>query len=135
MNFEKKRSPKYCDFGRAFSSKCFIPRREMHSISSGGPIVFTYVLFWVRKWTLKKKFTQVMWFRPSFFLQMFYLMGRVGRVGRGTKESFNFFHLRYIKDYTYIYINIYIKNVLTNFWWVLNFGQVRGPDTKFKNTL
>ena len=26
-----------------------IPRREMRSISSRGPIVFTYVLFWVRK--------------------------------------------------------------------------------------
>ena len=27
-----------------FPSKCFIPRREMPSISSRGPIVFTYVL-------------------------------------------------------------------------------------------
>ena len=30
-----------------FLRKCFIPRREMHSISSRGPIVFTYVLFGV----------------------------------------------------------------------------------------
>ena len=29
--------------------KCFIPQREMRSISSRGPIVFTYVLFWVRE--------------------------------------------------------------------------------------
>ena len=36
-----------------FASKCFIPRREMHSISSGGPIIFTYVLFWVRKGILE----------------------------------------------------------------------------------
>ena len=28
---------------------CCIPPREMHSISSWGPIVFTYVLFWVRE--------------------------------------------------------------------------------------
>ena len=31
------------------SWKCFIPRREMHSISSRGPFVFTYVLFWGSK--------------------------------------------------------------------------------------
>ena len=29
--------------------QCFIPQREIRSISSRGPIVFTYVLFWVRK--------------------------------------------------------------------------------------
>ena len=37
------------------SFKRFIPRREMRSISSWGPIAFTYVLFWVWKRTLKKK--------------------------------------------------------------------------------
>ena len=30
---------------------------------------------------------------------------------------------------------IYKKNVLTNFFWVLNLGQVGGPDKKIKNTL
>ena len=39
-----------------------------------------------------------------------------------------FFILRYIKHYTYIYLNMYIKIVRTNFLWVLNFGQVGGPD-------
>ena len=33
----------------------FIPRREMRSISSRGPIVFTYDIFWVSKRTFKKK--------------------------------------------------------------------------------
>ena len=33
----------------------FIPRREMRSISTRGPIVFTYVLFLVSKRTLEKK--------------------------------------------------------------------------------
>ena len=43
-----------------------------------------------------------------------------------------FFILRYIKNYTHIYINIYLKNVLTNFLWILNFGQVGGPDAKIQ---
>ena len=40
-----------------FARKCFIPRREMHGISIRGPIVFTYVLFWVRKRILDFQFT------------------------------------------------------------------------------
>ena len=38
-----------------FPWKCFIPRREMQSISSRGPIVFTYTLFGIVKvyWTFK----------------------------------------------------------------------------------
>ena len=48
------------------------PRREMRSISIRGPIVFTYVLLWVSKRTLKKKVIQLEWFWPGFFLEMFY---------------------------------------------------------------
>ena len=60
-------------------------------------------------------------------------MDGVGWGGMGNQKCpLIFFILRYIKDYTYIYINIYIKNVLTNFLWVLNFGQVGGPDTKIQ---
>ena len=40
--------------------------------------------------------------------------------------------LRYIKHQTHIYINIYIKVVRTNFLWVLNFGQVGGPNKKIQ---
>ena len=36
---------------------------------------------------------------------------------------------------TYIYIYIYIKVVRANFLWVLNFGQVGGPNKIFKTTL
>ena len=43
-----------------------------------------------------------------------------------------FFILRYIKHYTHIYLNMYKKNVPTNVLWVLNFGQVRGPDAKIQ---
>ena len=52
-------------------------------------------------------------------------VGRVGRVGRLDGEQkcpLIFFILRYIEHYTY--------NVLTNFLWVFNFGQVGGPDAK-----
>ena len=41
-----------------------------------------------------------------------------------------FFNLRYIKHYTHIYLNIYIKVVRTSFLWALNFGHVGGPDEK-----
>jgi len=68
----------------------------------------------------KKKVTQVVRFWPSFFLKMFYLMGRVGR---GTKVSFNFFILRYIKHYTHIYL--YTKKYCPDKYPVgLYFGQV-----------
>ena len=81
--------------GGAFfeACQCFIPRREMRSISSRGPIVFTYVLspegrcvaypvgvqlfllmfyFGLGNELWKKKVTQVVWFWPSFFLKIFY---------------------------------------------------------------
>ena len=52
------------------------------------------------------------------------------------KGALIFFILRYIKHYTYKNLYIYKKSVLTNFLWVLNFGQVGDPRMqKFKNTL
>ena len=91
----------------------------MRSISSRGPIVFTYVLFfWVRKWTLKKKkVTVVVWFWRSFFLKMFYCAGgrtdgwTGGRVDGEQKGPLIFFILRYIKHYTHIYL--YTKEKLS----------------------
>ena len=55
---------------------CFILRTEMLSISSRGPNVFTNVLFYVWKRTLKqKKITQVVRFCHSFLIEMFYCTG------------------------------------------------------------
>ena len=55
-----------------------------------------------------------------------------GRTDGNQKCPLIFFILRYIKHWTYIYINMDIKIVRTNFLWVLNFGQVGGPDTKIQ---
>ena len=68
---------------------------------------------------------------------MFYFrvgrVGRVGQVGRGTKVSFNFFILRYIKHYTNINLYIiYKKNVLTNFQLGLKNWTSWGPDEKIQ---
>ena len=41
-------------------------------------------------------------------------------MGRLPKVSFNFFHL---KKYYTLNISIYLKVVLTNLFWVINFGQ------------
>ena len=52
----------------------------------------------------------------------------MGWTGREIKSVFYFFFiLRYIKQYTYTNLYWY-ENVLTNFLWVLKFGQVGGPD-------
>ena len=63
------------------------------------------------------------------------LMGRVGLDGLDgwdchQKCPLIFFILRYNKHYTHIYLYIYKKIVPTNFFWVLHFGQVGGPDKK-----
>ena len=66
-----------------FASKCFIPRREMRSKSSRGPIVFTYVLFMVRRRNIGLQKPE--WFIDIFLLQNILLYewdGRVGRMGR-----------------------------------------------------
>ena len=65
----RKRTPNYCHFDILKPRKCFIPRREMRSISSGGPIVFTYVLFWVRKrmWHFQKQITVMTFFHLKCF--------------------------------------------------------------------
>ena len=79
--------------------KCFIPRREIRSISSRGPIVFTYVLFWVREGILH--FQKSIRFLKIFEPRKCFIVtgGRVdgwtgGRVGRSAKRSFNFFHFK-----------------------------------------
>ena len=38
----------------------------------------------------------------------------------------------YIKHYIYKNLYTYIKNVLTNFLWILNFGLVGDPDAKIQ---
>ena len=51
-----------------------------------------------------------------------------------SKGSFNFFRSKiYYTVYSYILIYIYKKKFLTNLLWVLNFGQVGGPNKKIKN--
>ena len=73
-----------------FASKCFIPRREMRSISSRGPIDFglgkVYSILKHASW------------RGLFFASKCFIV--MGRMGRSSKVSLNFFHLRYIKYYT-----------------------------------
>ena len=69
---------------------------------------------------------------------MFYLMGwgGMGWDGMGNQKCPLFFLiLRYIKHYPHINLNIYIKNVLPNFLWVLKLEKVGGPDENFQNTL
>ena len=108
MNFEKKRSPKYCDLGWAFSSKCFIPRREIRSISSRGPIEVSFHLlnFGLERvyWTSKTyRVYRVFFARKCFIVTD----GRDGKDGDGLddeqKGPLIFFILRYIKHYTHIY--------------------------------
>ena len=87
--------------------KCFIPRRESARRLSRGPIVFTYVLFCVRKWTLKKKKGH-----PSsvilaeIFPQNVLFDGWVGGWTEYQMGPLIFFILRYIKQYTHLYLNI-----------------------------
>ena len=78
----------------------------------------------------------------SFGVQKIYTaMGKApscpdGRTDGNQKCPLIFFIFRYIKHYTHIYLNVYKKIVLTNVLWVLNFGQVGGPDAKIqKHTL
>ena len=73
----------------------------MRSISSRGPIVFTYTLSVFENGPRKKKVTAVAWFCPSFLLEMFYLRKdeRDGTDG-DQKGPLIFFILRYIKHYT-----------------------------------
>ena len=109
--------------------ECSISRREMHSISSRGPFVFTYVLFWGSK--SLEHFKNLMSFSDFFLLQNVLFdgtdgTGRTGRDGRDGTDGWDgpqkfpliFFILRYIKQYTHIYICIYKKIVPTNFLWV-----------------
>ena len=73
------------------SWKCFIPRREMHSISSRGPIVFIYVLFWVGNDFDTFKITLLRW--PFFFSWKCFTSGLdwVGwDVGRNIKSVLQF---------------------------------------------
>ena len=63
------------------------------------------------------------------FLEMCYLMGWDG-MGNQKCPSI-FLNLRYIKHLTHIHI-LYIIVVRTNFLWILNFGQVGGPNKKIQ---
>jgi len=76
--------------------KCFIPRREIRSISCRGPIVFTYVLFWVRK-TLDT-FKNTGDDRPFFPWNCFIWWDgwTDGRMGRSTKVSLNFLYIWWV---------------------------------------
>ena len=56
-----------------------------------------------------------------------------GRVDGNQKCPLIFFILRYIKHYTHIYLYLYIKIVLANILWVLNFGQVGDPEVENQN--
>lgn len=90
----------------------------MRSISSRGPIVLTYVLFWVREGILH--FQKSIGFLKIFEPRKCFIVtdGRVGRMDGHQKGPLIFFILRYIKHYTHIYLYIYKKNVLANFLWV-----------------
>ena len=108
-------------------------------------IFFMSLIF---KWISYIKFKRIKWcpaLLPPFGVQCKpygesdspSLMGSDGieKDGMGDQKCpFTFFILRYIKHYTH-YVYIYIKNVLTNFFWVLNFARVGGPNKKIKNTL
>ena len=77
----------------------------MRSISSRGPIVFSYVLFWVRKRALKKeKGHQSSVILAEIFPQKVLFNWTDGTVHQ--KVPLIFFILRYIKHYTHIYIYI-----------------------------
>ena len=88
-------------YGYIFS---YIPRREMRSISSRGPIVFHYVLILGRKRILHfvNHDTTVTFFFPDNFLFA------DGRDGRLSKLSLNFFLIRYIQYFTHLQLNICI---------------------------
>ena len=80
-----------------FLRKCFVPWREMRTISSRGPIVFTYVLFWVRKWTFKNnKVTEVMYFGRAFSSKCFIWWDGWDGLDGISKVCFNFFHFKLI---------------------------------------
>ena len=75
---------------------CFIPRREIRSISSRGPIEVSFHLlnFGLERvyWTSKTYRVYRVFFARKCFIVTGWTGGRVGRVGRLTKRSFNFFH-------------------------------------------
>ena len=83
----------------------------MHSISSRGPIVFTYVLFGVGRGTGGSKTYRV--YRIFFLRKCFIVTGgrTGGRVDGEQKGPLIFFILRYIKHYTHIYL--YTKEKLS----------------------
>ena len=89
----------------------------------GVQLIFLLTLICLSKRTFKKKKSH----RSSVIFADFFprkVLLLDGRTDCDQKCPLFFFILRYIQHYTYIYLNIYIKNVLTNFLWVLNFGQV-----------
>ena len=102
--------------------------------TEGGPIVFTYVLFCVRKRILDFQFT------GGFCLfetpRMFYLMGRVGRVGRVGRSrfvSFKFLHTLWVYRLS-IYLLINEIKIVTNI--LMGFKiwcQVGGLGQKYQN--
>ena len=97
--------------------ECFIPRREIRSISSRGPIVFTYVLILGRKGILD---FQNMPLGEAFLKpwKCFIVTGWTDGMDGHQKCPLIFFILRYIKHNIYINLYRYKKIVSKNFWWV-----------------
>ena len=87
------------------------PTGRLLADSYRGPIVFTYVLFWVNK-TLYFSIYERKFAIKS--LKMFYLMGRVERVDGPEKCSLNLFELCGHLEVVYIYILVYEMKIVTN---------------------
>ena len=85
----------------------FIPRREMRSINSRGSVVFTYVLiFGLGK--IYDTFKITILKRPFFVLENVLFTDGMGWMdGTGYQKCpLISFILRYIKQYTHVYLNI-----------------------------
>ena len=121
--------------------KCFIPRREIRSISSRGPIEVSFHLlnFGLERvyWTSKTyRVYRVFFARKCFIVTDGLTGGRVDGLTDGhQKGPLIFFILRYIKHYTHIYL--YTKEKLSGqiscgfiFW-----SSWRVAPTIFKITL
>ena len=87
--------------------KCLILRMKIRSISSKGPIVFYLYIIWVRKriWDFQVHDTK----KTFFFVEnVLFADGWTGRTVY-QKGPLLFFIWRYIKYYTYIYLNTSTK--------------------------
>ena len=109
----------------------FIPRREIRSISSRGPIVFTSGLILGSE--IFRQFQNMAAGEAFLKPQKCFLLW-TGEMG-WTKCPLIFFILRYIKHYIHINLHIYKKIVPTNFLWVKILDKLGLEKKKIENTM